>query len=85
VIVKVKSSKDNMKTSRHIKMRLKSIRNLRNISVITLDYINTAKNLADQCGRQCIYGTGLETHMSVVLVRVASAPYYSPFLLLGDI
>src|SRR5438128_3797346 len=48
VIVKVNSSKDNMKSSRHVKKRLKSIRKLRNFGVIALDYIQTAKNLADQ-------------------------------------
>jgi hypothetical protein len=47
VIVKVDSSKDNMKSSRHIKRRLKSIRKIRNSGVIRLDYIHTEKNLAD--------------------------------------
>nr|AAS01934.1 putative Integrase core domain containing protein [Oryza sativa Japonica Group] len=47
VIVKVNSSKDNMKSSRHVKRRLKSVRKLRNSGVITLDYIQTARNLAD--------------------------------------
>jgi hypothetical protein len=48
VIVKVNSSKDNMKSSRHLKRRLKSIRKLRNSRFIALDYVQTAKNLADQ-------------------------------------
>ena len=48
VIVKVNSSKDNMKSSRHVKRRLKSIRKLRNSGVIVLDYVQTARNLADQ-------------------------------------
>jgi hypothetical protein len=48
VIVKVNSSKDNMKSSRHVKRQLKSVRKLRNTSVIALDYIHTSKNLADQ-------------------------------------
>nr|AAP54013.1 retrotransposon protein, putative, Ty1-copia subclass [Oryza sativa Japonica Group] len=47
VIIKVNSSKDNMKSSRHVKRRLKSVRKLRNSGVITLDYIQTARNLAD--------------------------------------
>jgi hypothetical protein len=47
VIVKVDSSKDNMKSSRHIKRWLKSIRKMRNSRVITLYYIHTEKNLAD--------------------------------------
>jgi hypothetical protein len=37
-----------MKLSRHVKRRLKSARKLRNSGVITLDYVQTAKNLADQ-------------------------------------
>jgi hypothetical protein len=45
VIVKVHSSKDNMKSSRHIKRQLKSNRKMRNSGVITLDYIHTEKNL----------------------------------------
>ena len=48
VIVKVNSSKDNMKSSRHIKRRLKSVRKLRNSRVIALDYVHTTKNLAHQ-------------------------------------
>ena len=48
VIAKVNSSKDNMKSSRHIKRRLKSVRKMRNSGVISVDYINTEKNLADQ-------------------------------------
>ena len=47
VITKVKSSKDNMQSNKHIRMRLKSIRHLRNSGVIALDYIQSAKNLAD--------------------------------------
>ena len=46
VIVKINSSKDNMKSSRHVKRRLKSVRKLRNSGVIMLDYIQTSKNLA---------------------------------------
>jgi hypothetical protein len=47
VIVKVDSSKDNMKSTRHIKRQLKSVRKMRNFGVITLDYIHTEKNLSD--------------------------------------
>jgi superfamily I DNA and RNA helicase len=47
VIVHVDSSKDNMKSSRHIKRRLKSVRKMRNSGVIILDYIHTENNLAD--------------------------------------
>jgi hypothetical protein len=48
VIIKVNSSKDNMKLSRHVKRRLKSVRKLRSSRVIALDYILTAENLVDQ-------------------------------------
>jgi hypothetical protein len=48
VIFKVNSSKDNMKSMSHVKRRLKSIRKLRNSGVITLDYVHTSNNLADQ-------------------------------------
>ena len=47
VIIKVKSSKDNLKSSRHVKRRIKSVRSLKNSGVIAVDYINTSKNLAD--------------------------------------
>jgi hypothetical protein len=47
VIVKVNSSKDNMKSSRHVKRRLKFVKKLKNSGVIALDYVQTAKNLAD--------------------------------------
>ena len=48
VIIKVNSSKDNMKSSRHVKRRLKSVRKQKNSAVIALDYVQTARNLADQ-------------------------------------
>ena len=47
LIMKVSSSKDNMKSSRHVQRRLKSVRKMKNSGVITLDYIQTSKNLAD--------------------------------------
>jgi hypothetical protein len=43
VIVKVKNSKDNAKSSRHVKRRLKSVRKLRNSRVITVTYIQIEK------------------------------------------
>jgi hypothetical protein len=46
-IVKVDSSKDNRKSSIHIKRPLKSVRIMRNSRVITFHYIHTEKNLAD--------------------------------------
>ena len=48
VITNVNSSKDNMKSRRHIKRRLKSFRKLRNFGVIALDYVHTSNNLTDQ-------------------------------------
>jgi hypothetical protein len=48
VIIKVNSSKDNMKSTRHVKRRLKSVRKLKNSEVIALDYVHMSKNLADQ-------------------------------------
>jgi len=48
VITKVNSSKDNMKSTRHVKRRLKTVRKLRNFGVIALDYVHTSTNLADQ-------------------------------------
>ena len=47
VIVKVNSAKDNAKSSRHVKRRLKSVRKMRNSGVISVTYIQTDKNLAD--------------------------------------
>jgi hypothetical protein len=47
VIVKVNNSKDNVKSSRHVKRRLKSVRKLRNSEVIIVTYIQTDKNLVD--------------------------------------
>ena len=47
IIVKVRNSQDNMKSNKHVKRRLKSVRKLRNSEVIAVEYINTAKNLAD--------------------------------------
>jgi hypothetical protein len=47
VIVKINSAKDNAKSPRHVKRRLKSIRKLRNSGVISVTYISTKKNLED--------------------------------------
>jgi hypothetical protein len=70
-IIKVNSFRDNMKSTRHVKRRLKSIRKLRNSRVIALDYVHTSKNLADQftkgLSRNVIEGTlrelGLRPHL----------------------
>jgi hypothetical protein len=47
VITKVNSAKDNAKSTRHVKRRLKTVRKLRNSKVITVSYVQTDKNLAD--------------------------------------
>jgi hypothetical protein len=47
VMIKVNSSTDNMKSTRHVKTQIKSVRKLRNSRVILLDYVHTSKNLAD--------------------------------------
>jgi hypothetical protein len=47
MIAKVTSSKNNAKSSRHVKRRLKSVKKLRNSKVISVTYITTDKNLVD--------------------------------------
>jgi hypothetical protein len=48
MIIKVNNSKDNMKSTRHVKRCLKYVKKLRNSGVIALDYVHTSNNLADQ-------------------------------------
>jgi hypothetical protein len=64
VIIKVNNSRDNMKSIRHIKRQLKSVRKLKNSGVITLDYVHTSKNLTNQftkgLSRNVIEGTSRE-------------------------
>ena len=71
VIVKVNSAKDNAKSSRHVKRRLKSIRKMRNSSVvISVTYIQTDKNLTDPftkgLSRNVIEGASRETDLTPV-------------------
>jgi hypothetical protein len=47
VTIKVNNSKDNKKSSRHVKRRLTSVMKMRNSRVIALGYIHTSRNLAD--------------------------------------
>lgn len=47
VITKVNSSKDNAKSSKHVRRRVQSVRKLKNSRAITVTYIQTEKNLAD--------------------------------------
>jgi hypothetical protein len=68
VITKVKNSQDNIKFTKYVKHMLKSVRKLRSSRVIVVDYIQTAKNLADPftkgLSRYCDEGDGIETHGS---------------------
>jgi hypothetical protein len=48
VVTKMNSYKDNMKSTRHVKRCLKTVRKLRNSGVIALDYAHTTKNLVDK-------------------------------------
>jgi hypothetical protein len=47
VITTVNSAKDNAKSTRQVKRRLKYVRKLRNSGVITVAYVQTDKNLVD--------------------------------------
>ena len=47
VIVKAKSSKNNMQFTKHIRRRLKSDKHFKKFRVTELDYIQSTKNLAD--------------------------------------
>jgi hypothetical protein len=48
VITKVNSFRDNMKSTRHVKRHLKTVRKVKNPGVILLDYVHTSKNLTDR-------------------------------------
>jgi hypothetical protein len=48
VITKVNNSRENMKSTKHVKRLLKTVRKLRNSRVISLDYVHISKNLTDQ-------------------------------------
>jgi hypothetical protein len=47
VITIVGSAKENLKSMRHVKWQIKTMRHLRHTCVIALEYINTTRNLAD--------------------------------------
>lgn len=47
VLVKAKNRKDNIKSSKHIKRRLKLVRHARETGVIYVKYIQSERNLAD--------------------------------------
>ncbi|WVZ83089.1 hypothetical protein U9M48_030269 [Paspalum notatum var. saurae] len=46
-IAKVNSDKENAKSSRHVRRRVKSVRKMRHSGVISVTYIQTERNLAD--------------------------------------
>ncbi|WVZ50226.1 hypothetical protein U9M48_001500 [Paspalum notatum var. saurae] len=46
-IAKVNSDKENTKSSRHVRRRVKSVKKMRHSGVISVTYIQTEKNLAD--------------------------------------
>jgi hypothetical protein len=47
MITKVNNAKDNVKSTKQVKRRLKSVRKLRNSEVIVVAYVQTDKNLAN--------------------------------------
>jgi hypothetical protein len=47
VITIVINAKENLKSTRHVKRRIKIVRHLRHTCVIDVEYINTSRNLAD--------------------------------------
>jgi hypothetical protein len=85
MIIKVNSSKDNMKSSRHVKRRLKSVRKIRNSGVIALDYIQTSKNLVDPSttglSRNVIENAPKEMGMRPTMYVIHSG---NPLYIIGD-
>ena len=84
MITKVNSSRNNMKSTRHVKRRLKSVRKLKNSRVITVDYVHTSNNLADQftkgLSRNVIESASREMGMrpmDAFLASVQHAPIFS--------
>ena len=67
MVIKVNRSRDNMKSTKHVKRRLKFVKKLRNFGVIALDYVHTSKNLADQFtkGSICNVIDGASTKMGL--------------------
>jgi hypothetical protein len=63
VLAKIMSTKDNMKSLRHVKRRLKSVRKLKNSRVIAVNYICSYKGACTDGDICCKYGHGTETHL----------------------
>lgn len=72
VIAKVNNSKDNAKSSRHVKRRLKSVKKLRNNCYVYSNRQKTVrsfyKGAITKCDRYCIEGDGYETHRRYTIV-----------------
>jgi hypothetical protein len=47
MITIVGNSKENLKSTRHVMQRIKTVRHLRHTGVIVVEYTNTSRNLAD--------------------------------------
>ena len=47
MLAQVINTKDNSKSNKHIKRRLKTVRKMRNSRVIVVSYVKTENNLAD--------------------------------------
>ena len=47
MLAQVMNTKNNSKSNKHIKRRLKTIRKIRNSGVIAVSYVKTENNLAD--------------------------------------
>ena len=80
VITKVKNNQDNMKSNKHVKHRLKSVRKLSSSGVIAVDYIQIAKNLADPftkgLSRTVIDNASKEMGLRPVWVNLSGNPTY---------
>ena len=72
VITKVESSKDNMKSNKHIRMRLKAVRKLRNSGVIALEYVHHYKkrHIRDILGRMKFFSCHTyDTSMTIIVTK----------------
>jgi hypothetical protein len=47
MLAQVMNTKDNSKSNKHIKQRLKTVRKMRNTGVIAVSYVKSENNLAD--------------------------------------
>ena len=65
VSIKVTSTKDNMKSFRHVKRGLKFVKKLRNSGVITVNYIRIEKNLADPFTKGLVRKTSFVASMDI--------------------